>query len=142
MLKVKNIFKKKKKIFDFNCKIIQIHNKENPIKQKIGKKVVKDIKCFIRKVNEEAKPIRKKNSNSDDKRKLIINKKISEDEIKQIEKQSSVIEDERLRDALQKFLEKGRNKELSMLSQGWKKCSVCRAAHKEKDDICLTCKSR
>ncbi|MBC7475119.1 MAG: DUF721 domain-containing protein [Candidatus Sericytochromatia bacterium] len=115
--------------------IIQKYN------EKLGKKTVKEVKCYIKKNDDIYIPTIRKKSEKDNKR-IIINEKLSIEDKKQIEDQTNTIEDERLREALQKFLENGRIKELSMLSQGWKKCGICKTPHNDKSDNCISCNSK
>ncbi|MFN8673473.1 MAG: DciA family protein [Candidatus Sericytochromatia bacterium] len=73
--------------------------------------------------------------------KLYFTKHITDYEKNKIKNLVSNIKDDRLRESMENFFIKSREKELSLISQGWKKCLECKSLHNEKSDLCLICKS-
>lgn len=73
--------------------------------------------------------------------KYYLNKKITEYEKDKIDESLKPVKNENLKHSMEAFLEKTRERELSLISQGWRKCPFCYSLHNEKGDFCKPCKS-
>lgn len=113
---------------------IEIMNKYN---KHFEKEVIKDIKFFLNKNN---------NNNSESKNyKNKINKNINLESLPTedkdyINKCTSSIEDEDLKNKLEKFFSVVRRKEITLINKGWKKCKKCSNLFNENEDICKLCR--
>lgn len=108
---------------------------------KLNKSLVKDIKFSM--INNQGSPLPPTLKMKDPKKisdnKIFLIKDLPEEDKKLIEKNSEFIEDETLKNSLKKLFEYSRKKELTLLKEGWKKCSDCGALHNNKGELCNYC---
>ncbi|MFN8577656.1 MAG: DUF721 domain-containing protein [Candidatus Sericytochromatia bacterium] len=112
----------------------------NSCNKHIGSEAIKEVKVFVGdgKLEQVKKIIEHK---LEIKKDYKLDEQLSGVDKEKILESTSHIEDDELRESLQKLLMNSRIQEKSLLKQGWKKCLKCKALFNSKDIICLVCRS-
>jgi len=112
---------------------------------RLDKNIVLDIKFFVQKVLKEDQEKKEYRNNTSEKKEdeeeqqVIVLEELPEEDLIAIEKEAQAIDDFRLREHFQKFLEFTRKRELALLKLGWKICPNCKSIHNSKERTCRIC---
>lgn len=117
----------------------------NKYNDKFEREVLKDINFRIdeREIitkKEDKSILPNQNLTKKEDKKYFLNKNLTDYDKKLIDDNLSKIKDSNLKDVMASFLKKTRERELSLIDQGWKKCPKCLALHNQKEIICKMCK--
>jgi hypothetical protein len=111
---------------------------------RLKKNIVKEIRFIVKRNDRNVPAIKvktEKNEADPKKKQVKVEPKLSQEDAKFIEEKSNEAEDEGMKDVLKKFFESSRKRELALLEKGWKKCRNCKCLHKEKENLCIPCRS-
>ena len=122
------------------CSEIETVYKEEIIKrlnERAGKEVVKDIRCSSRGFYRLKRSVPKKEEETEVKN--IDSIFISDNEVKSAEKIAASAGNEKLKEIIQRAMINNKKLQSVKKMDGWKKCELCGALHKEKGKFCPSC---